>query len=489
MDRGLPAAPFDISIHSDCLSDESGFAGRAEYAAFPENEEELRNILRYCGENSVRCTAQGGLTGISAGAVADGGCIINLSKMKGTGDIQQENGVFFIDVKAGVSLEEIQSKAGERGLMFAPDPSETSALAGGLFCVNAKGGNSVKYGGVGQNTLAAELMLASGEKWRIERGEYIFDERGISLPDGRRWEADMDFVQVSGILNPQPGTDLLDLLSGSSGRFGIVTGLRLKLIPKESSVWAVVFFFESFEKAIGFCEKINSGEADLCGHIEKIELLDEKSLGLIDETRRNSSELKSLAEFEENWNSAVMVWISGKNDSEEALMQLLELFDGCGGGEDDTWAFEGIREASKASAMRHALSEGVTGKVAGLKKGYGKAHVISVDFSVPPEKLRELCMYYKNTLSESKLDGAVFGHACAARMHGVIFAGSEAEQEAAETLAGRWADMVLNLGGRLFEENGIGRSNEKLFFEKISEKQREAVESLRMMFDPEGIFN
>ena len=472
-------APVDVNLHADFMKDESGLYGNAEYIAFPENVSDIKKILSLCAEKKIECIPQGARTNITGGAIPEGGCVINFSKMKKIGEICKNGEGYYMESEPGALLEEICAKAAQDRLEFAPDPSETSASIGGLFSTNAKGGNSVKYGSVGENILAVDMLLPSGEEWHIERGGSVFDDDGITLTNGKRVLMQVCQDASTGVLSAHPGMDLLDYLSGSGGVFGIITKLRLKLIPKREPGWAVIFFFDDFERAVGFCEKINSDRELTSGRIEKLEILDKSSLDLIDSMRETSSDLKAVSKFEDRWNAAVIVQLTGGEETEEGLMGLLGLFDETGQKEEDTWAFEGEREIRKVSAIRHAVSEGVINKANVIRQTYSKAHVISSDFSVPPEKLSEICGYYHATLAEGKLDGAVFGHASAARIHGVIFPKSEEEMRSALYTVEKWAEFVLEAGGKLFEENGIGETNKELFLKKMPEEQFKLMKAVK----------
>jgi len=63
------------------LFDESRTMGQADYIAFPACEEELREIVKWCKENHVALTAQGGMTGLAGGASPEKGLALNLSRM------------------------------------------------------------------------------------------------------------------------------------------------------------------------------------------------------------------------------------------------------------------------------------------------------------------------------------------------------------------------------------------------------------------------
>ena len=48
--------------YDDYLFDESRTMGRADYIAFPSDEDELREVVRFCAERRIPLTAQGALT-------------------------------------------------------------------------------------------------------------------------------------------------------------------------------------------------------------------------------------------------------------------------------------------------------------------------------------------------------------------------------------------------------------------------------------------
>ena len=63
------------------LADESRLAGSADAIAFPKDEGELSAILASCHTSGIRVTLSGARTGITGGAVPDGGALIALEKM------------------------------------------------------------------------------------------------------------------------------------------------------------------------------------------------------------------------------------------------------------------------------------------------------------------------------------------------------------------------------------------------------------------------
>src|SRR3979409_1394363 len=109
-----------------------------------------------------------------------------------------------MESEAGVSTRHVQRLARENGLFFAPDPgaSEQSQI-GGNVATNAGGPHALKYGVTGAWVTGLEAVLAPGE-----------------------------LVQVGGWARKDvAGYDIKDLLVGSEGTLGVITAVRLRLLP------------------------------------------------------------------------------------------------------------------------------------------------------------------------------------------------------------------------------------------------------------------
>ena len=67
--------------YADYLHDESRQLGQAESISFPTSEAEICEIMRIMSARETDVTIQGSLTGLAAGAVPNGGHIMNVQKM------------------------------------------------------------------------------------------------------------------------------------------------------------------------------------------------------------------------------------------------------------------------------------------------------------------------------------------------------------------------------------------------------------------------
>src|SRR6185312_1929205 len=106
----------------------------------------------------------------------------------------------------------------ENGLFFGPAPGAAEqAQIGGNVATNAGGPHALKYGVTGAWVTGLEAALAPGE-----------------------------LVALGGwIRKDVAGYDLKDLLIGSEGTLGIVTAVRLRLLPAPESTIAMVAFLRN----------------------------------------------------------------------------------------------------------------------------------------------------------------------------------------------------------------------------------------------------
>src|SRR5436189_3422154 len=86
-------------------------------------------------------------------------------------------------VEPGVILADFQKAVDSEGLFYPPDPTEWSCQIGGTVATNASGARSFKYGATRGFVGGLEIVLASGDRVKISRGEAISaDGESIQLP-------------------------------------------------------------------------------------------------------------------------------------------------------------------------------------------------------------------------------------------------------------------------------------------------------------------
>ncbi|MDR1219768.1 MAG: FAD-binding oxidoreductase [Treponema sp.] len=504
----IAAVPGYISY----FHDESRMEGRADYIAFPEDTDQAAAVIRRAVAEGIRLTIQGARTGVSGGAVPEGGLILSTERMnRPLGFSPGPENVPLLRVQGGMSFKDLEnfllqspsladSEAGDsslfrewaRKLRFPPNPTETTASIGGAFACNACGPNSPRWGSVGDHVRGLAWITATGDIWRIERGQYCFDGNGSPLPGGGRLSCDTA-LPASGIrfLHPRPGLDLIDFLAGSEGVAGFAAELSMELCELPAAVWGVVFFFRRDEAALDFAESLGRWREQSPGGeaLSTLEYYDQPSLELVRTLASQRVALRQLPPIDSGAEAAIQVELEGNDPDvlESMLAEQLELFLSAGGREDDTWAAASSAELEKFHLLRHAVPELINTELDRRRRDMPELRKTAADFAIPPRLVRFYRETYRRGMAEAGLQGFVFGHIAEGRLHVNILPKSHEELRRSRALLKRWADLVMKDGGLLSAENGIGRLKRDIC-RRLPSARLAQIRSILRDLDPRGVF-
>jgi len=150
-------------------------------------------------------------------AALNGGVILNLAPLNRILEINTQQG--YARVESGVVTGRLQAALDPLGFFYAPDPaSEKVCTLGGNFIQNASGARCIKYGNTTAHVLEADVVLPTGELLTLTPNNTI--------------------------------GNLLGLLSGSEGTLGIVTRLKVKILPKPEHIKTFLVTFPSLTQSI-----------------------------------------------------------------------------------------------------------------------------------------------------------------------------------------------------------------------------------------------
>ena len=179
--------------------------GRARAVAQPDTPQDVAALVRWCAERGIPLVPQGGNTGMSGGATPDTSgeaMVLSLTRLNRIRAIDTANDTISVD--AGCVLAAVRDAACVAGRFFPLSlGAEGSCTIGGNLATNAGGTAVLRYGNARDLCLGIEVVTAEGELW-----------------DGMR-----------ALRKDNSGYDLRDLIIGSEGTLGIITGAVLKLFP------------------------------------------------------------------------------------------------------------------------------------------------------------------------------------------------------------------------------------------------------------------
>jgi glycolate oxidase len=218
---GVRHRPVDLLVYEyDGSVDGAVDTAAPTAAVLPRSTEQVAAIVKLARRAGLPVVARGAGTGLSGGAVAQGGgIIIALTRMDRVLEVDLIDRTALVE--PGVINLELSEGVKGQGLFFAPDPSSQKACTiGGNVAENSGGPHCLKYGVTTNHILALEVVLPDGE--------VIWTQ---TARDG------------------YGGLDLTAAIVGSEGMFGIVTKALVKLTPIPAATTVMLAAFGSLEDA------------------------------------------------------------------------------------------------------------------------------------------------------------------------------------------------------------------------------------------------
>ena len=415
--------------------------GHAEAVVLPGRAQEVAAVVRWCYDHDVPIVPRGGGTGLTGGAVpVEGGVVCSLERLRRVRELKP--GLWRMQVEAGVTTAHVHRLARENGLMFAPDPgaAEQSQI-GGNVATNAGGPHALKYGVTGAWVAGLEVVLAPGE-----------------------------LVQLGGWLRKDvAGYDLRSLLIGSEGTLGVITAVRLRLLPAPESTAVLVVFLPT--RAHGCQTMLDILAAGI--QPAALEFLDGATLVHVagGYTAARGASPPDGAGF------ALIVELDGSTTDVEAQRRLLD--DLLGG---VALAVHTPPDAAALWRWRDSFN-GLVTAVRGAK--------VSEDVAFPVERLAEGLERFAQIAACHGLPACAWGHGGEGNVHATVLVdpADERELDIARAVGEELFALVTSLGGSIAAEHGVGWSKRGRLARQWDARAVALHEQIKRVFDPKGLFN
>ncbi len=414
-----------------------GVEGHADAVVLPGSAGEVAEVVRWCYSHDVPVIARGGGTGLTGGAVpTGGGVVVSLERLRAVREL--EPALWRIEPEAGVTTRHVQRLARENGLFFGPDPgaSEQSQIAGNV-ATNAGGPHALKHGVTGAWVRGLEVVLAPGE-----------------------------LVQLGGWAGKDvAGYDLKSLLVGSEGTLGVITAVRLRLLPAPEAASALVVFLRTrAEGTQAILDVFASGIQP-----SALEFMDSGTLEMV--AGGYPGAVPAGAGF------ALLAEVDGSRAEVEA--QRLALVEVLGEG-----ALQ-IEEPPDAEALWR-WRDGFNGVVTAVRGAK-----VSEDVAFPVERLGEGLERFEQIAARHGLRSCAWGHGGDGNVHATVLVdpGSESELDAAEAAGEELFALTVSLGGSVAAEHGVGWLKRGRLESQWDPRAVELHEEIKRTFDPKGLFN
>ena len=414
-----------------------------EVVVFAHSRDDVSKLLRFANENKIPVTARG------AGYGYVGSCVpirrgIALSLMQ----MNQIKEINFVDaialVEPGVITSELKRAARSKKLFYPPDPASFEhCTIGGNVATNAGGPRCLKYGVTRNYITGLEVVLANG-----------------------------DLLRTGGRVHKnKTGFDLIGLFVGSEGMLGVVTEITVKLLPLPPARATLSASFETMSEAAATVQQIFAA-----GFLPS-------SLEIADKFTLEAARQDSGSAHVPSGNAHLLVDLDGQEETVGVEMQTVR----------------DLIKSRKPSALEIATNESDCEKLWALRREFSNSlratglTKLNEDIVVPRGRLVDLIAFAEGLSVRSGFPIACFGHAGDGNIHVNIMADrynrEAAVRERVQVALDELFARVLEWGGVITGEHGIGLAKKRWWPEASSHVARDLHRMLKHALDPNNILN
>ncbi|MBN1105550.1 MAG: FAD-binding protein [Deltaproteobacteria bacterium] len=409
--------------------------------AFPGTAEEISHILRLANRDDFPVIPRGAGSGKSGGALpVRGGLVLAMERLDRILVVDPHN--FVARVEPGVITAHLQREVENLGLFYPPDPASIHiSTIGGNVAHCAGGLRAVKYGVTRDYVLGLTVVLPTGEIIRT----------GVET--------------VKGVV----GYDLTRLIVGSEGTLAVITSITLRLIPKPACTRTMVAFFRDASHTVSAVSRILRNRIVPTA----LEFMDRLCMDCVKEEIGLSIPPDSGA----------MLLIEVDGEEQPTAGEAEKIREVClRGGATQFLAASGQQEAERLWEARRNVSPSVYRL---------RPDKVSEDIVVPRTRLPELVFFLEELGESSGLPVPAYGHAGDGNIHVNIMFDPENPEERArvEPTVRSLFRKVLEMGGTLSGEHGVGLTKAPYVGMEISSSSLQLMARIKKAFDPKGILN
>jgi FAD/FMN-containing dehydrogenase len=411
----------------------------------PASTEELSGIMKLCHAADQPVVAQGGMTGLVAGARPDDNEIpVSFERLNGVDELDRRTST--MTVQSGTPLQVIQEKADAEGFFFPLDlGARGSCTIGGNLSTNAGGNRVIRYGMTRDLVLGVEAVLADGT---------IINS-------------------LNKLIKNNTGYDLKQLFIGSEGTLGLVTRVVLRLHPKPQSQTVAFCGSVGFDSVVEFLHHMKSG---LGGNLSAFEVIWQSTYQLIVDKVEG---------------------VKAPLSPEHAFYVLVESMGGDQARDQDRFEDllgEALEKGFIADAVI-AKSQGETDDLWRVRDGLAEAlatqqPAVGFDVSLLIEDMEYFAAEVDRRLKAAWPDAVVYtgGHLGDGNLHLGAKAGN-LDPQPKKAIDDIVYGLVGELGGSVSAEHGIGMLKRDYLSKSRNPAELALMRTLKQSMDPKGLLN
>lgn len=417
----------------------------------PGSVEEVAALVRACYNALIAVVPYSGGTGLVGGQIMEGGpkpVVLSLERMNKIREIYPSENAMVVD--AGVILADVQAAAAGVDRLFPLSlASEGSARIGGLLGTNAGGVNVLRYGNARALCLGLEVVR----------------------PDGSIWHG------LTRLRKDNTGYDLRNLMIGSEGTLGVITGATLRMVPRPAEVGAAMMAVPSPTAAL---ELLALAGAQIGEGISAFEIMHRKGLDFLADV---GPDVKTPFANMPEWMVLIDVGLPKGLSPDDALEQVFEA------ALEAELVTDGViaRSAADRAAFWH-IRESIP--EANRRIGSVSSHDISVPLSEIPAFIAEGSRVLAD-LGDFQIN--CFGHLGDGNLHYNVFPApgkSRADYgNLRDVVKTTIHDLAHSFCGSVSAEHGVGRLKVDDLETYGDPVKLEMMRAVKAALDPRGIMN
>ncbi len=403
-----------------------------------QSADDIAAALAVASDCEVPITARGAGSGKSGGCVpVHGGICLSTLGMAAIEEIDRDE--HLVVAQPGVILGDLFDAVEAEGLFYPPDPNSWKMCSlGGTLAENAAGPRTFKYGPTRDYVLGLDVITADGRRLKCGRRT----KKGVT------------------------GYDVTSLLVGSEGTLAITERATLRLIPKPPQVVTLLVLFDEVDASAQAVAAITAaGVTPRC-----LELIDEACLTAMRKQGVSlDAQAKALLIMEVDGDPAAC-----ERDMERAGEVAMDH------GARDVLVAQDAGQRERVWSVRRDLSY-TTRKMA--------AHKVSEDVVVPRMRMPALIGEVQRIGEQRAITTLSYGHAGDGNLHVNILWNEPDEAPRVQQALDDLFSAVLEMGGTLSGEHGIGTSKAAFLPREQSPELIALQRDLKAVFDPKGVLN
>lgn len=449
----------DPDVRRAYARDASGLELVPDAVARPVETREVAALLREASSTGTPVTPAGAQSSTTGASIVDHGLLLSLRRLDRVLDL--DRAARTIRVEAGVLVADVRRAAEAEGLLFTPDPtSEEECTVGGAIACNASGARSLRYGATGPHVRALTVVLANGDVHEVRRPE--LEKNTVGYPVTH---------------------DQVDWFVGSEGTLGVVVAAEFMLQPLPAQVLGLAVPFRTEADALAF---VVDARRDPAVHARCLEYFDVLAFEI---ARHAAGDATGGAAWAPDARALVYVEETGATEGGDAELPLeawLALAEAHHAETGEIRVYDSAASLRDARRIRHAIPATMNERGAACRPAGGRK--VSTDWAVPYPRLAEALRRAREIADEHGVPQAVaYGHAGNGHPHQNFIAHDAAELRRIEGVVEATLREVLEMGGTVAAEHGIGKLKRRWLPMQAGELQLRVMRALKRELDPQGL--